>query len=200
MTARRFWWGIALLVIVLAGAGAALIINRAPATSAVTVVNCLRGAEADCLRFPTVSGSNLLDEALTLPQDFEGDYVFVIMPFDDGQQVRAQSWLAPVQALAAQHPGLAYYNTAIFTNINPAVRVFIRAGMVVAIPDEALRRVTLTVFLEDRAAFLDALAIPDIDQMQVFLLNAAGEVLWRGRGEYDAAQGEALAALLAQAR
>ncbi len=195
MSPGKRWW-IAGVAVLLLSAGAAFILSRAPATSSVVATHCLITSDNTCLRFPTVSGSNLLDEAFVLPADFEGDYGLVIMPFDEGQQMRAESWLAPAQEWAAQYPGLTYYNTAIFTDINPAVRLFIRGGMIVAIPDSALRRLTITLFLEDREAFLTALAIPDIEDMQIFLLKAGGEILWRGRGAYSPAQGTALDAVL----
>jgi hypothetical protein len=180
---------IALIIIAVALALAV----TAPGTSQVTVTRCLTAADTgDCLRFPTVSGTNLLDEAFTLPADFAGDLVLVVVPFTDAQQILAESWLQPARDLAAQHPGLAYYNTAIFTAINPALRVVIRAGMSLAIGDEALRAVTLTLFLDDRDAFLQALAIPDPDELEVFLLNTDGEVLWRGRGIHDPDQGAQL--------
>jgi hypothetical protein len=165
---------IALIIIAVALALAV----TAPGTSQVTVTRCLTAADTgDCLRFPTVSGTNL---------------VLVVVPFTDAQQILAESWLQPARDLAAQHPGLAYYNTAIFTAINPALRVVIRAGMSLAIGDEALRAVTLTLFLDDRDAFLQALAIPDPDELEVFLLNTDGEVLWRGRGIHDPDQGAQL--------
>ena len=38
---------------------------------------------------------------------------------------------------------------------------------------------------------------PNADEMQVFLLNADGDVIWRGSGEYTPDQGDALRAALA---
>lgn len=198
MFSRKVWLGIAAGVLI-GAAGLGWMISRAPQTSTVTATRCLTTADsASCIRFPTVSGQNLADDTYTLPADFAGEEVLVIVPFDEDQQVRAQSWLPLAQEIAAERADFAYYNTAIFTaDINPAVRLFIRGGMVMAIPDEDLRRATITLFLEDRAAFLDALAIPDIEQTQVFLLNGAGEVLWRGVGDYTAQQGADLRATLA---
>ncbi|HEX2905850.1 MAG TPA: hypothetical protein VHO69_03260, partial [Phototrophicaceae bacterium] len=89
-----------------------------------------------------------------------------------------------------------YYSVAIFTDLAPAMRAFIRAGMNLAIPDANLQAITITAFLQNRQAFLDALAIPDTDQLQVFLLNAAGDLIWRGSGEYDIKQAEQLRAAI----
>ncbi len=198
MISRRLGLGLlAGVLIIMAGLAAAL--ARAPQTSSVTVTRCLTATDnAGCIRFPNVSGQNLADETLTLPADFAGEHVLVIVPFDEDQQIRAESWLPLAREIAAERADFAYYNTAIFTDINPAVRLLIRGGMVMAIADETLRAVTITLFLEDRQAFLDALAIPNIERTQVLLLNAAGEVLWRGVGDYTANQGAGLRATLAQ--
>ncbi len=198
MISRRlgFWIFAGVLI---GAAGLFWMISRAPQTSTVTATRCLTTTDsASCIRFPTVSGQNLADDTFTLPDDFAGEEVLVIVPFDEDQQVRAQSWLPLAQAIAAERADFAYYNTAIFTDINPAVRLFIRGGMVMAIADEDLRRATITLFLEDRPAFLEALAIADIEQTQIFLLNGVGEVLWRGVGDYTAEQGADLQTTLAQ--
>jgi hypothetical protein len=55
------------------------------------------------------------------------------------------------------------------------------------------------VFLDERDAFLRALEIPDVETTQVFLLNADDAVIWRGRGAYDDAAGDALRAILVEA-
>ena len=197
MISRRLGLGfLAGVLIVVVGLAVAL--NRAPQTSTVTATRCLTGADnTGCIRFPTISGQNLADETLTLPDDFTGEHVLVIVPFDEDQQIRAESWLPLAREIAAERADFTYYNTAIFTDINPAVRLLIRGGMVMAITDENLQAVTVTLFLEDRQAFLDALAISNIEQTQVLLLNAAGEVLWRGTGDYTADQGADLRATLA---
>ena len=197
MISRRLGLGL-LTGVLIVMAGLAVALNRAPQTSTVTVTRCLTSADnTGCIRFPTVSGQNLADETLTLPDDFAGEHVLVIVPFDEDQQIRAESWLPLAREIAAERADFTYYNTAIFTDINPAVRLLIRGGMVMAITDENLRAVTVTLFLEDRQAFLDALAIPNIEQTQVLLLNAAGEVLWRGAGDYTADQGADLRETLA---
>ncbi|MCB9452186.1 MAG: hypothetical protein H6672_12155 [Anaerolineaceae bacterium] len=199
MTTKRFWLGL-LLVVVLGGV--VLIVAAglfAPEVSTVMEQACLTGAEGDdCIRFPMVSGLSLSGVEVTLPDDFDGDYTLVVVPFDDDQQLLAETWLRPVQALAAQYPGLTYYDAAVMPDLAPAVRVVVRVGLNALITDPHLRDVTVTLFLRDRDLFLDALDIPDFDLIQVFLLNRSREVIWRGSGEYTVKQGDSLIALLDQ--
>ncbi|MBZ0294760.1 MAG: hypothetical protein K8L99_19515 [Anaerolineae bacterium] len=189
---------IGLVLVVIIG-GALLILTNVPATTGVTVTQCLTASTGDeCIRFPTVSGANLLEETWMLPDDFEGDYTLVVVPFNDAQQILAQAWLPLAETLAEQYPDMTYYNTAVFPgDIAGPVRVFIRAGMIMAVPDEALRAITFTLFLEDRDAFLAALDVPNTDEMQLFLLNANGEVLWQASGQYTEEKGAELTQKLA---
>lgn len=160
-------------------------------------IGCLHGAEGDsCLRFPTISGLNLMGDEMTLPADFSGDWHLVIVPFSDEQQVNAQTWLPLAETLAAQTPALSYYNVPIFPDITPPIRLVIRAGMTLAISDPSLQALSITVFLDDRETFLSALEIADVEAMQVFLLDASGVVYWRGVGEYDESQANALKLLV----
>lgn len=174
--------------------GVALVI-LAPPVSQVTQTACLKSGET-CLRFPTMTGATLTGETLTIPDDFMGDYSLVIVPFTEEQQIKAETWLPFARELAAENPQLSYYNLPVFPDISPPIRTFIRTGMSVAITDAELRALTITVFLEDRETLLEALQISDTEQIQVFLLNDGGEVLWRGQDIFTSDQGKALAQIM----
>lgn len=186
--------------IILIVTGGVLLLTNIPATTEVTVTHCLTASSrGECIRFPTVSGANLVEETNTLPDAFVGEYVLVVVPFNDAQQILAQAWLPLAEDLHTRYPDMTYYNTAIFPGtITGPVRVFIRAGMIMAVPDVALRAITYTLFLEDRDAFLAALDIPDTQAMQLFLLNASGEVLWRASGAFSDEKGASLTRRLAE--
>jgi hypothetical protein len=64
--------------------------------------------------------------------------------------------------------------------------------MNVAITDDALKAVTITAFLDDRDSFITALRIPDLDSIQLFLLNQDREIIWRESGSYTPSKGESL--------
>ncbi len=186
---RRWWIGIGIVIVGIVATGY-LVLSRAPALSGVALGD---GCDS-CVRFPTISGENLAGEAFALPDDFVGEKVLVIVPFDEEQQVSASSWLPLAQELAQSEPDFGYYNLPVFPGMSAPLRTIIRTGMSFTIADAALRALTITVFLDDRAAFLAALEIPAVDAMQVFLLNGDRDVIWRGAGEYSDAQGEALRA------
>ncbi|MEP7290180.1 MAG: hypothetical protein ABI835_00300 [Chloroflexota bacterium] len=192
---RRAWIGIGFVVVIVITA-LLLWFSRAPALSSVQSRSCIASADA-CLRFPLISGENLPGQAFSLPADFAGTRTLVIVPFDEAQQVNASTWLPLARELAQSQPDFAYDNLPVFPGMSAPVRAFIRAGMNLTIPDAELRSLTITVFLDDRDAFLAALNIPDIDAMQVFLLNADGDVIWRGAGEFTSEQGDSLRAALA---
>ncbi len=149
----------------------------------------------DCLSFPVISGENLPGQVFTLPADFSGDPVLVIVPFDETQQRQASSWLPSAQELAAAHEGFAYYDVPVFPDTAASFKMVIRAGLNVVISDAALQAVTITVFLEDRDQFLAALDLSDATALQAFLLRD-GNVIWRGEGAYSDEQGASLRAML----
>ena len=189
--------GIVIVVVVVAGVGIALEIigSRAPVVSSVALSNT--PCTEPCLRFPVVSGDNLPGQSFNLPADFQGKSILVIVPFDEDQQVQAEAWLPPARELAQAHPDFTYYNVPVFPSMAAPLRAIVRGGMSVSISDAALRALTITVFLNNRDQFLNALNIPDAKMMQVFLLNAEGDVIWRGSGAYSDTQGNALRAVLA---
>lgn len=171
-----------------------LLISQTTALSTVETVGCLSStSNADeCLHFPGISGANLPGQTFDMPDDFAGAAKLVIVPFDEGQQVRAQTWLPLAQALSTDFPTFSYYSVAIFPDIAAPIRAIIRAGMNLTITDAAIRDITITAFLDDETAFLSALHIENKDTMQVYLLNAGNDIVWRGSGDFTEEQGNAL--------
>jgi len=188
----------ALAGLLVIAAALAVIAANAPAASTVQVASCVRADGGTCIVFPTVTGANLNRVAFMLPADFAGDYNLVVVSFDEGQTARAADWLPLAQALAAQRPDFAYYSVAVMKAVSPLMRGVIVGGMVVMIPDDGLRERTIMLFLDDKQAFLDALAIPDLDAVQALLLDAQGQVLWRTSGDFTPEQGDSLRAELSR--
>ena len=188
--------GVVIVVLVIAGVGIALelIGSRVSVVSTVEISNT--PCTDPCLRFPTVTGENLPGQTFNLPTDFQGKSILAIVPFDEDQQVEAQTWLSPAREVAQQHPNFTYYNVPVFPSMAAPLRAIVRGGMSVSISDSYLRALTITVFLDNRDQFLEALKLPNADTLQVFLLNADSNVLWRGAGEYSDSQGDALRKLL----
>ncbi len=193
---KRVLWTFG-LILLLAALAVLVSVTTAPATSSVTALPCLSGA-AGCLRFPAITGETLTGEQLALPEDFGGRFALVTVPFDREQQVMANGWLPFARELAEQTSGLTFYSVAIFPDMAAPMRAFIRLGMNAVIPAD-IHAVTLTAFLQDRQTFLDALAVPNVSAIQVFLINADGDVLWRGQGEFTPEQGEDVRTVLEEA-
>lgn len=169
-------------------------IARAPEASSVRVSACIESDGGACIKFPAVSGTNLPGTTFELPQDFAGAYNLVVISFDEDQTVRAEGWLPLARELAGQVPDFAYYSLPTLKAMTPLVRGIITGGMNLVIPDEHLREITIMLFLDDLDAFLSGLSINDTSELHLFLLNAAGEVIWQANGDYTEAGGNDLRA------
>jgi hypothetical protein len=183
-----------LLAIFVVIAGVIVFTVNAPKTSTVVLEDCISAEQSDeCIRFPKITGANLLGDELVMPEDFMGAYTLVVVPFDEDQQTGAEEWLPLARELTETYADFTYYNVAVFpADIAAPIRSFIRLGMNVAITDDALKAVTITAFLDDRDSFLAALRIPDVDSIQLFLLNRDREIIWRESGGYTSSKGESL--------
>lgn len=191
MTRRRLWVGLVGIIVVFVVGFLLVSPAIAPTPSGIDATACLtRDAADDCIRFPTVTGANLNGVELTLPDAFGGTLNFVVVPWDDAQQVQAETWLPFARELADMDSDVVFYNVAILPELSPAIRIAVSAGMRLLITDDALRDVTVLVYLEDVDAFLTALDVPDRDTIVVFLLNENAEVIWRGRDVYDEEQAD----------
>jgi hypothetical protein len=189
------------IIIVFMLSGAAALLLNAPNTTRVTIetsaADCpVKTASDECAQLPTVTGANLKNEALTFPAALAGEYNLVVMPFDRDQQVRAIDYVPLFQRLAQENEGVAYASMAALTDLAAPIRLLVTGGMNAAVTDDALRAVTIILYLEDQPGFIAALGVPDTEQIQVFIFNRAGQVLWRGAGDYSATMAQAVEAAL----
>jgi len=148
------------------------------------------------MRFPPVSGRDLLRRRRSFPHDFSAAYNLVFVPFQQWQQAQVDSWVPLAAELSDSLPDFDFYEFPTIQSMNPLSATFINEGMRAGIPDPATRGRTVTLYL-DKRAFQQALDIPSDAETQVFLLDADGRVLWRTSGAFTAAKGAALQAFLA---
>jgi hypothetical protein len=191
------------LILVIILAGAALLLLNAPATTTVTIdtstTDCPEKTEfGDCAQLPTVTGTNLKNESLTFPAALAGDYTLVVMPFDREQQARAIEYVPLFQTLAQDNEGVAYASIAALPDLSAPIRLLVTGGMNAAVTDDAIRAVTVILYLENQLGFIEALGVPDTEQIQVFIFNQSGQVLWRGAGDYSDAMADDIRAALAE--
>ena len=141
--------------------------------------------------FPTVSGSNLLRQKLTLPQGFQGKLNLVFVPFYQWQQLEVNSWISFAQELESKVPGFYYYELPTIQRMNRLSQLFINEGMRAGIPNQTSRERTITLYL-NKADFRRSLEMHDEDHIYVFLVNQQGEVVFSARGAYDPVEGKRL--------
>ncbi|HSN94633.1 MAG TPA: hypothetical protein VLR89_06180 [Anaerolineaceae bacterium] len=132
------------------------------------------------MNFPTVSGTNLLRQKVTLPQDLEGNFNLLFIPFQQWQQEEVNSWMPLVSELEAQHPDLVYYELPTIRSLNSLSKWFINEGMRAGIPNPKTRERTITLYL-DKADFRVALNMNDEDHIYVVMVDRSGAELFRTR-------------------
>ena len=147
------------------------------------------------MKFPKVSGSNLLRQKLTLPEDLQGSLNLVFVPFWQWQQMEVNSWLPLATQFEKTTPGLHAYELPTIQSRSPLSRWFINEGMRAGIPNQKTREHTITLYI-DKGAFRRALEMNDEDHIYVLLLDRTGSVIWRGRGSYSAENAASLERVL----
>ncbi len=141
--------------------------------------------------FPTVTGSNLLRQKLTLPQDLKGRLNVVFVPFQQWQQDEVNAWVPFVQALEQQIEGLCDYELPTIQSRDILSRTFINEGMRAGLPNSKTRERTITLYL-DKASFRRALEMPDEEHIYILIIDRTGQVRFTLRGPYSPEAGERL--------
>lgn len=136
------------------------------------------------MTFPTVNGSNLLREKLTLPQDFAGKYNLLFIAFQQWHQKEVNTWIPLAEYCESQFPGLVYYELPTIRALKSFSRVFINEGMRAGIPNPKSRERTITLYL-DKDDFRAALGLEDEEHIFALLFDRQGNELWRARGPHS---------------
>ena len=146
---------------------------------------CFQGITTGAaMTFPTVSGSNLLRQKMTLPRDFQGKFNLLFVPFEQWQQAEVDSWGALVEELEKQFDGLRYYELPTIQSRNTFYKMFINEGMRAGIPNPKTRERTITLYL-DKSGFRSALDMKDEEHIYVLVVDRQGKEFFRTRGPYD---------------
>ena len=147
------------------------------------------------MRFPTVTGANLLRQNMTLPYELEGELNLLLVAFYTAQQPLVDSWLPLAEQNAQDNSGFYYYEVPVIQEMNPIAHAIIDEGMRAGIPDPDTRRRTVTLYL-DKMAFLQKLGLPDDRNVYILLVDRLGNVHWQASGFYTPETGEELNAFL----
>jgi hypothetical protein len=136
------------------------------------------------MTFPTVNGSNLLREKLTLPRDFKGKFNLLFIPFEQWQQMEVDSWMGLARELEEKFNDLVYYELPTIQARNSFYKLFLNEGMRAGIPNPKTRERTITLYL-DKLDFRAALSMPDEDHIYVLIVDRQGKEFYRTRGQYS---------------
>jgi hypothetical protein len=147
------------------------------------------------MRFPRLETHDLEGTHVLVPDDLPKSPRVVVLPFQRWHQMLVDGWVRAGHALAETHAGLSVWELPALSERYAMGRFFIDGGMKAAIPDVGVRQHTLTAYT-DIARLTGELGIPDYETPHVFLLDAEGEIVWRGSGQVSGEQVAALAAAL----
>jgi hypothetical protein len=144
----------------------------------------LNGFNGGKMTFPTVRGSNLLRQKITLPQDFQGKLNLVFIAFEQWHQMEVDSWIPLAKELEKQVNGLYYYELPTIQSRNSLYQMFINEGMRAGIPNPKTRARTITLYI-DKADFRRALELPDEEHIYILVVDRQGNVHFRLRGPFS---------------
>lgn len=161
----------------------------------ISVVESRLSVDQKGAHFPQVSGSNLMREEFVFPQDFEGQYNLVIIPFQQIQQRDVNTWIPAAQELERRFENLIYYELPTIYKLPTISRTFINEGMRAGIPDQTSRERTVTFYL-DKDVFKQALEIESEEMIHLFLVDREGKIYWREVGLFSDEKANSLVNIL----
>ncbi|MEL6364023.1 MAG: hypothetical protein AAFR11_04205 [Pseudomonadota bacterium] len=131
--------------------------------------------------FPETTASNLSRERFTVPDDLPGDARVLLLAYEQEHQFDIDTWLAALEKMSADRPGLAYYELPTVQGYGPIFSRWLDGVMRDGIPDADQRARTITLYVNKRK-YLKALRVEDAATIDVMLIDKAGDVVWRARG------------------
>ncbi|HBB54954.1 MAG TPA: hypothetical protein DCZ49_02065 [Hyphomonadaceae bacterium] len=146
------------------------------------------------LIWPQVSGRNLSRQEITLPGDLKSERTLLLVAFKQKQQTEVDTWL-PLARQFLQPNVFDFYELPTLPRWPGPAKLWLENGMRSGIPDPAQRQRTLTLHI-DKDAFKSALNIDSEAHIQVFLVDRAGNVVWRAEGPLSVAAERALRQIL----
>jgi len=141
--------------------------------------------------FPEVSGQNLEFENFNLPYNLEGTLNLVIIPFRRWHQNLVDEWSFHLNNLEKKYSNFKYYEIPTLNKGYKVMRFMIDGGMRSGIPDKAVRKRTITLYV-NKTPFKKKLKIRSEDTIYLFLMNKNGEIIWRSEGSFDKKKFESL--------
>ena len=124
---------------------------------------------------------SLVGRPCLLPEDLEGHLNLLLVGFGWWQQEVIDSWLPPLEELAARRTDLRIYELVVIPRSYLPARPSIDGGMARGIPGEAVRARTLTAYT-DLPRALARLGLQDTRDVALFLVERTRTGLLAGAG------------------
>lgn len=147
--------------------------------------------------FPQVSGRNIDGVPHTLPEDFEGRYNVVLIAFTREHQRSVDTWLPALRVLEERQPSIRIYELPSLPEFSWFRRKQLDFWMSAGISDPLARATTITLYT-DLERLNQALDIPDMRSIRIFLIDRQGAIYWREQGSMTTQKLQALEAVLQQ--
>jgi hypothetical protein len=134
-------------------------------------------------RFPAIQARDLQGKGLDIPADLPGKVNLVLLAFLREHQYPIESWLSHLAQLEQDFPGLEVWEVPALAKSYRIFRGAIDGGMRAGIADPDARTHTLTAYLDLRS-LQRALALPDLEDIQLYLLDGSGTIRWHASGAW----------------
>jgi hypothetical protein len=150
---------------------------------------------AEILQFPKVHGNDLTGKSMNIPEDFQGKYNLIFVPFQMWHQNLITEWAGFVYNLKLEYPILDSYELPILNRRYKFMQSIIDGGMRGGIPSIDTRQHTITLYI-DKKPFEKQLNILNEKTVHLFLINKEGSILWHNKGGFTEEKGLELKTVL----
>ena len=94
----------------------------------------------ELMRFPEITGSNLLRRKVTLPDDLQGELKILFIAFQQWHQAMVNSWIPSARQFEQSIPEMKFYEIPVIYKMNFLSQTFINEGMRAGIPNQTTRK------------------------------------------------------------
>lgn len=157
------------------------------AASAVVMTRVQAQAQAQVTGMPATAGETLSGKKIVLAEAVRGHMTVLVAGFSHDGGLACGYWMKAIRGDAAL-AGVDVYEIAMLEGAPGILRGMIKSGMRKSMPSaEQQRSVVLT---QDDKLWEKYFAVSNAQEPQVMLLDAQGNVVWRGHGAASAVEAE----------
>ncbi len=146
--------------------------------------------------FPSCTGDTIAGTTRAFPASFAGKTTLAVVGFKPDHAPKVMTWVPFVTPYLTPGAATQGFVFLILPSQAKMMRKMIEPTIRAAVTEPAARDSVVLVYT-DAKAFRATLAIPDDNDLAVFVVDGAGEIVARTSGSFDAAKGAELARFLA---